>query len=176
MNLPDRDGIQLCGDLRVAYPGAFIMMLTARKEEMDRIIGLEVGADDYVTKPYSLREVEARIRAIIRRHQPPPNTAQQTNPTQGLQMDEGRCAARFEGKSVELTAQEFRVLNQMVRYPERIFSRNQLINSAWDEGIFVTDRVVDAMVARLRKKLRKHFGYEFIFTKHGLGYGYQPQG
>lgn len=169
LNLPDMEGIQLCGQLKTKHPNAFVVMLTARKEEIDRILGLEIGADDYVTKPYSLREVEARMKAIKRRNQ-----KQQGLAGVGLSMDDARCLVSYKGNYLSLTAQEFNLLALLVKAPERIFSRNQLIDLVWDEGIHVTDRVVDAMVARIRKKLRKSFGSDFIFTKHGLGYGYRP--
>ena len=170
LNLPDMEGIQLCGQLKNKFPAAFVMMLTARKEEIDRILGLEIGADDYVTKPYSLREVEARMKAIKRRNQ-----RQSNPPGKGLQVDESRCLVSFNGGQLSLTTQEFSLLALLVKSPERIFSRNQLIDLVWEDGVHVTDRVVDAMVARIRKKLRHQFGSDFIFTKHGMGYGYRAE-
>ncbi|MCB1041423.1 MAG: response regulator transcription factor [Acidobacteria bacterium] len=172
LNLPDIDGLRLSPLLRERFPSAFIVMLTARQEEIDRIVGLESGADDYITKPYSLREVDARMRAIIRRHQ---RTHEKSRNQGGLTLEPDRCCAHYHGKQTEFTAQEFRVLETLVHAPRRILSRNQLMDQAWDEGLFITDRAVDAMVARIRKKLRHAFDREFLFTKHGLGYGYDPE-
>lgn len=172
LNLPDIEGIRLCPMLRDRFPAAFIIMLTARQEEIDRIIGLESGADDYITKPYSLREVDARMRAIQRRHQR--DASQARTPHVGLRLTPSRCRAVYDGREVEFTAQEFRVLEVMVSSPKRIWTRHQLIQQAWEEGLYITDRVVDAMVARIRKKLRSAFQQEFLFTKHGMGYGYDP--
>lgn len=181
LNLPDCEGLDLCAHFKALHPQAGLLMLTARREEMDRIIGLEIGADDYVVKPYSLRELEARIRAVWRRRQPasPPDAAVGAPDEAGRQSLSGRgklvlepeqCRVRLDQLRVELTAREMALLQFFLRAPERIFTRDQLIEAAWG-GVFVTDRVVDAMVARLRRKLRKTFGAEYIFTKHGLGYG-----
>ena len=178
LNLPDADGVSLCPQLKARFPQAFVVMLTARKEEMDRIIGLEVGADDYVVKPYSLRELETRMRAILRRHPPRSTAAETAEPEDrwvrgNFSLDKGTCTVSFDGTTIPLTAQELRVLSWLVRHPGRIFSRDRIIEACWDEDIHVTDRVVDAMVARIRKKLKKSFGRPFIFTKHGMGYGWR---
>jgi DNA-binding response OmpR family regulator len=173
LNLPDGDGISLFPLLKQKFPDSFLLMLTARKEEVDRILGLEIGADDYVTKPYSLRELEVRLRALIRRKRSiGPIIENESTP--GFFLQENTCKAVNGVIQVEFTAQEFRVLTMLAKHPKRIFSREQLIDACWGNGIFVTDRVVDAMVARIRKKLKKSFGAPFIFTKHGLGYGFDP--
>jgi DNA-binding response OmpR family regulator len=169
LNLPDTDGISLFLPLKQKMPQAFIVMLTARKEEVDRVLGLEVGADDYITKPYSLRELEARLRAILRRHAAPQVDEEKKA---GLQLHPDICKVSLDGKHMELTTQEFKVLQLLYRRPQRIFSRDQIINHCWGEDVFVTDRVVDAMIARIRKKLKNAYSESFIFTKHGLGYGF----
>lgn len=166
LNLPDIEGVELCPRLRTHFPSAFIIMLTARSDEVDRIVGLEVGADDYVTKPYSLREVEARIRAIWRRRAPV------GEPGTGLQLSEAECSVSLGNKSLELTTREYKLLETLSKKPGRIFSREQLIDICWDD-LYVSDRSVDAMVARLRKKLSDSFGKKYIATKHGLGYVFQ---
>jgi len=173
LNLPDTDGISLFRPLKDLHPAAYIIMLTARKEEVDRVLGLEVGADDYITKPYSLRELEARLRAIQRRD----NRAQiHAEGTSRLNLDLDTCQASLDGHRIEFTAQEFKVLFQLFQRPKRIFTRDQIIQTCWGEDVYVTDRVVDAMIARIRKKLKSAFGKPYIFTKHGLGYGFDDEG
>ena len=172
LNLPDGDGLDFCEPMRQLFPQTFILMLTARKEEVDRVLGLDIGADDYLTKPYSLREVEARMRALQRRRQTPaPET--QVLPKQVLWLDSPACQARFLHQKVALTAREFRVLDWLVKRPGRIFTRDQILEACWDDELDVSDRAVDALVARIRRKLKGGFGNAFIFTKHGLGYGFR---
>lgn len=170
LNLPDTDGISLFSPLKQKFPDSFIVMLTARKEEVDRILGLEIGADDYLSKPYSLRELEARLRTILRRQVRTPKSPQ-TNQNRLLLHPE-TCRASLKDASIEFTAQEFRVIQLLYSQPRRIFSREQIMANCWGQDVYVTDRVVDAMIARIRKKLKATFSESFIFTKHGLGYGF----
>jgi len=174
LNLPDGDGMDFCSPLRQRFPRAFIMMLTARKEEVDRVLGLDTGADDYLTKPYSLREVAARMRALQRRRQTMA-AGKEVRSRRVLWLDSTTCEACFQDQRASLTAREFRVLAWFVKHPGRIFTRDALLQACWDDDLQVTDRVVDAMVARIRRKLKQAFDSGFIFTKHGLGYGFhQP--
>lgn len=147
--LPGKDGFAICKELR-AFTDLPIIMVTARVEEIDRLIGLDMGADDYVCKPFSPRELVARVKALLRRA----GRAQQTSAVASvLHLDSDRFEARYHGVVVPLTAVEFRLLEALVAARGRVLSRNQLMDAAYVDHRVVSDRTVDSHVKNLRKKL-----------------------
>lgn len=174
VGLPDMTGFELCRRLRETS-GIPILFLTARDSELDRVLGLEIGGDDYVTKPFSPREVAARVRAILRRgtgNAPAPETADRA----GLIVDQAAKRIMCRGMALDLTAHEFRLAAVLIKRPGQVFSREQLLEHAWDDPGAVTDRTVDAHVKSLRAKLRaiSPGAEEMIVTRRGLGYAYLP--
>jgi two-component system catabolic regulation response regulator CreB len=174
VGLPDMTGFELCRRLRETSRIP-ILFLTARDSELDRVLGLEIGGDDYVTKPFSPREVAARVRAILRRGVA--NVAADDPVTlSGLHVDHVTKRITCRGIPLDLTAHEFRLAAVLIQRPGQVFSREQLLEHAWDDPGAVTDRTVDAHVKSLRAKLRAaHTGSEdMILTRRGLGYSYTP--
>ena len=168
IGLPDINGIELCKELRQQCDVP-IIFLTARDSEIDRIVGLEVGGDDYVTKPFSPRELTARVKAILRRSQPRPNPARGSN--SAFLLDGERFQARFCGQTLELSRYEFLLLQVFVRRPGQVFSREQLMDLVWDAPEASMDRTVDAHIKNLRAKLRSiNAELDPIVTHRGLGY------
>lgn len=162
--LPGRDGMEICRELRT-FSLVPVIMTTARVEEIDRLLGLELGADDYICKPYSPREVVARVRAVLRR------SAGGTPPAPGLHLDEGRYRAEWEGQSVELTAVEFQLLRFLAATPGRIYSRQQLMDRIYPDQRSVSDRTIDSHIKKLRRKLLTiTAGIELIRSVYGVGY------
>jgi two-component system response regulator BaeR len=141
-------------------------MTTARVEEIDRLLGLELGADDYICKPYSPREVVARVRAVLRR-----SSVVSMAPVSGLHLDEGRYCAEREGRNVELTAVEFQLLRFLVANPGHIYSRQQLMDRIYPDQRSVSDRTIDSHIKKLRRKLLTlSAGTELIRSVYGVGY------
>jgi len=163
--LPSKDGITVCREIR-EFSNIPIIMLTARTDEIDRLLGLELGADDYICKPYSLREVEARIRAVLRRVSP-----QKTPSDPELQINRSNYHVDYKGKSIELTAVEFKLLEALYENSGHIFSRSQLMDRAYDDARIVSDRTVDSHIKKLRKKLTSLSDeVQFIHSIYGVGY------
>ncbi len=168
--LPGRDGLEVCRDIR-AFSRVPIIMTTARVEEIDRLLGLELGADDYVCKPYSPREVVARVRAVLRRAAP-------SGEAEGgvLSLDEGSLRVRAGGREIELTAVEFALLATLHAAPGRIFSRDRLMDRIYDDHRIVSDRTVDSHVKKLRRKLEELAPErELIHSVYGVGYRYEER-
>ncbi|WP_163558734.1 response regulator [Halomonas sp. NO4] len=169
--LPGTDGLTLCREIRRRWPGMAIIMLTARVEEVDRLLGLELGADDYICKPFSPREVVARVRAVLRRSQPSAEAAGDD----GLLLDEAGWRALADGHDLGLTAVEFQLLKVMMHAPGRIFSRDQLMDHMYRDHRIVSERTVDSHVKKLRKKIAEAWPErEVIRSVYGVGYKYQP--
>ena len=178
--LPKLDGLEVLRRIRQvsAVP---VLMLTARKEETDRVIGLEVGADDYLTKPFGMRELVARVRALLRRIEnvkailAADRAAGETPFSCGLlQLDPGAYLAKLDGISLDLTRTEFDLLCLLARNPGRTFSRNYLLETVWGETYIAGDRSVDNAILRLRKKLES-LG-DAVETVWGIGYRFKPPG
>lgn len=165
--LPGTDGLTLCRELRKTSDVP-IIITTARVEEIDRLLGLELGADDYLCKPYSPRELVARIKAILRRTHPQAHTVH-------LQLDDGSNRARLGSHSVELTAVEMRLLLVLMQSPGRIYSREQLMDTIYPDQRLVSDRTVDSHIKNLRKKLNQlDEQREFVRSVYGAGYKFEP--
>ena len=170
VGLPDASGLDVCREIRRRGEMP-VIFLTARSAEVDRIVGLELGADDYVTKPFSPRELTARVRAILRRTNGNGGGTKGGGSKSEWEHDEARCRILFRGVALELTRNEYRLLATLVRAPGRVFSREQLMNAAWDDPGAALDRTVDAHVKLLRAKLRTVGAEEdAIVTHRGLGY------
>ncbi len=166
--LPHKDGFEVCRELRRAGVPTPILLLTAKAHEAEKVMGLELGADDYVTKPYSARELRARIKALLRRGAP---CGAQTYAFGDVELDFVRCELRRAGKPVELTPLEYKLLAAFVRHPGRMLSRQQLLDEVWGPDTFVTDRVVDNQVTNLRKKIEPDPEHpRYIINLRGLGY------
>lgn len=165
--LPDADGLDICRQIRQdpEHDGLPIIFLTARGAETDRIVGLELGANDYIVKPFFIRELVARIRLQFRQQQIP-TRAYPPLRAGGVELDRNRCEVRAHGQPVPLTATEFRVLEFLMGRPGVVFSRTQLLDAVWGERHAITDRAVDVYILRLRQKL----GSDLIESIRGFGY------
>ena len=174
VGLPDLSGFDVCRELqrRAAVP---VIFLTARSSEVDRIVGLELGADDYVAKPFSPRELTARVRAVLRRTN---GAAAPASPAGEpiWQHDAARCRICYRGRPLDLTRNEYRLLATLVAAPGRVFSRDQLMHAAWDDPGAALDRTVDAHVKMVRAKLRAAApDADPIVTHRGLGYSLREE-
>jgi len=171
--LPKMDGFDVCSGLRRAGVTCPIIMLTARTQEAEKELGLDSGADDYVTKPFSMRELRARVRAQLRRAQ---GTQVRTHRFGECEVDFDRAALRRGGRPVEITPLELKLLETLIRHRGRVLSRNQLIDAAWGAGIAVTDRVVDTHVFNLRRKIEPLPAEpRFLIGVRGLGYRFDDE-
>jgi DNA-binding response OmpR family regulator len=177
--LPGLDGITLCRAIRSQGPNssAPILMVTARSTESDKVLGLESGADDYVTKPFGVRELMARVHALLRRQQrgaaePPPDPASgRIVRSRDLVLDPTRREASVRGEQVELTKQEFDLLYLLAARPGIVFTRSNLISRVWNDDRSVTERTVDTVISRLRHKIeRDPQDPELLLTAWGVGY------
>jgi two-component system response regulator BaeR len=166
--LPGKDGLTLCKEIR-QLSNVPIFMVTARVDEIDRLLGLELGADDYICKPFSPREVVARVKGLFRRMNAidlPDNEGQ-------VELDQDRQRIKLENTVCELTHVEFQLLNTMAREPGRIYSRDHLMNNMYSDNRIVSDRTIDSHIKKLRKRLNDFFpNYEFIHSVYGAGYRY----
>ena len=174
--LPGLDGVTVCRAIRrdPMNDDVPILMLTARREESDKVLGLESGADDYLTKPFGVRELVARVRALLRRATPGRTAAPEgTAPVDaaGLHVDPARRMARLDGREIALTAHEFDLLYLLASHPGIVFTRESLVERVWGDDTHVTPRSVDTLVKRLRRKI-EHAPDEprFILTVWGTGY------
>ena len=168
--LPGTDGLTICREIR-RFSEVPVMMVTAKIEEIDRLLGLEIGADDYICKPYSPREVVARVKTILRRC-----LRVQEAPVEAyaLRIDEARFQASYQGEILDLTPAEFRLLKTLAMQPGHVFSREQLLNHLYDDYRVVTDRTIDSHIKNLRRKLEAIDGEKpFIRAVYGVGYRWE---
>ena len=166
--LPKKDGYEVCRELRRAGIRTPVIMLTAKTQEAERVMGLDLGADDYITKPFSPRELRARIRALLRRMEAPPPDVYGFG---DVEVDFARGQIRRGGKTIEATALELKLLKAFVDKRGRILSRGQLLDAAWGGQTFVTDRVVDTHVMELRRKIEPDPAKpQYLVSVRGLGY------
>jgi len=168
--LPDLSGTEVCRHLRSdsSLGEIPIIMLTARADEVDRVVGLEIGADDYVTKPFSPRELTLRVRAVLRRRQPASSGGSQVLERAALRLDPERHRCFVEKMEIELTAKEFALLHGLMMRPGRVMTREQLLDDVWGTDIAVTTRTIDTHLKRLREKLGP--ASHLIETVRGVGY------
>lgn len=167
--LPHKDGLEICKEIR-AFSGVPIIMVTARVEEIDRLLGLEFGADDYICKPFSPREVVARVKAVLRRG----NNMAGAGPI--LELDEDRYLATLKGAKLDLTAVEFQLLSILAKRPGQIYSRDQLMERIYNDERIVCDRTIDSHIKKLRKKIALVAPeLELIQSVYSVGYKYEIQ-
>ncbi|MCP5102819.1 MAG: two-component system response regulator CreB [bacterium] len=172
VGLPDINGFELFKDIKKVN-NLPVIFLTARAEEIDRVVGLEIGADDYVTKPFSPRELTARVKAVLRRVNPPPpaETEKKPNPAFPFHIDEKKNTITYHGTQLQTSRYEFRILKILIDHPGWVYTREQLMEMAWDEPDVSLMRTVDAHIKNLRRKLKTITpGCDPIITHRGTGY------
>ena len=170
LGLPGRDGLDVARDLR-RTSGVPIVMLTARGDEVDRVVGLELGADDYVVKPFSPKELVARVRAVLRRTQAARAGGPEVLRVADVEVDLPRMRVTVAGRPVELTPTEFQLLATLVREPGRVFTRGQLLDAVHGVAFESYERAIDAHVKNIRKKIEPTPGRpRYVLTVHGVGY------
>lgn len=169
--LPDNSGIDLLHRIRKYHSVLPVIMVTARGEEEDRVLGLDVGADDYITKPFAVRELKSRIQAVLRRTMP----VEQPIQFAGLFLDPVSQRVRAGETLLDLPPTEFRLLHYFMRHPERVFSRAQLLDQVWGAQVYVEERTVDVHIRRLRKNLESFQLDHLVQTVHGRGYRFSRQ-
>jgi DNA-binding response OmpR family regulator len=174
--LPKLDGLEVCKRLR-AESEVPIIMLTARDDELDKVVGLELGADDYITKPFSIREFRSRVRALLRRASVARSNGQQNViSAHGLTIDIGRRSVEIDGRGVQLTYVEFELLRIMASNPGRVFSRKMLLEELWGGSDYREPRTIDVHVRHLREKLERDPSEpEYIHTVRGVGYRFRER-
>lgn len=168
--LPGKNGLEVCKALRASGAPLSIIMVTARVDEIDRLLGLELGADDYICKPFSPREVVARVKAVLRRLR-----RGEAPPESGLTLDPAGYKALLAGKDLGLTAVEFELLRVLAAHPGRIYTREQLMDLMYHDQRVVSDRTVDSHIKKIRRKLAAVLpDRELVHSVYGLGYKYEP--
>jgi len=173
--LPKIDGWEVCRQLRT-FSNVPVLMLTAREEEIDRVTGLSLGADDYVVKPFSPRELVARVKAILRRFHSTLVEKDEKLVYGKLELDLVKHRVSLQGQTVNLTATEYKLLQTMMQTPGRVFSRNELLDVLYKQGEIVVDRVVDVHIGKLRQKLELHPAQpSYILTVRGFGYTFTDE-
>ena len=174
--LPKLDGLEVCKQLR-SRSSVPIIMLTARDDELDKVVGLELGADDYITKPFSIREFRSRVRALLRRARAPrqdPEAREEQLSAAGLILDVGRRTVASNGVPVQLTYVEFEILRTLMAHPGRVYSRRMLLEVLWGSADFRDPRTIDVHVRHLREKLEPDSSHpEYILTVRSVGYRFR---
>jgi len=178
--LPKLDGLTVCRQLREKLPGLPILMLTAKDDVVDKVVGLELGADDYITKPFSLRELEARVKSVLRRtrarNETPADDAQAPLIRGDLRIDSARREVTIRGKLVELTPKEFELIALFAAHPGRVYSRKYLLEHVWDYSYGGYDRTIDSHINRLRSKIEADPDEpKLVLTVWGVGYKFADE-
>ena len=168
--LPEMNGKQICQEIRT-FSTLPIIMVTAMVEEIDRLIGLELGADDYICKPFSPKEVIARVKAVLRRSDPDYIKSSQS---MGFQVNPDQYLITLSGQKLDLTPVEFRLMSMFIEYPNRVYNRDQILNKVFDDGRIVLDRTVDTHIKNLRQKLKAvNPQSDYIRSIYGIGYSFE---
>jgi DNA-binding response OmpR family regulator len=178
--LPKMDGLAVCRQLRERLPALPIIMLTAKDDVVDKVVGLEMGADDYLTKPFSLRELEARLKTVLRRARARPNDAEDDDQSPilrgDLRIDPARREVTVKGRAVELTPKEFELLALFAAHPGRVYSRKYLLENIWDYTYSGYDRTIDSHINRLRAKIEEDPDEpKMVLTVWGVGYKFNDE-
>jgi two-component system response regulator ChvI len=173
--MPRMDGLELCRRLRARSETLPILFLTSKDDELDRVLGLELGADDYLCKPFSMRELAARVKVLLRRaaalRREEPTAASEVRTVGPLHLDLSRFEAHWRGARLPLTVTEFRLLEALVRHPGHVKTREQLVAEAYPDDTYLADRTIDSHIKRLRRKLEAADpAFEAVETVYGLGY------
>jgi DNA-binding response OmpR family regulator len=175
--MPRMDGLEVCRRLR-ARSSVPIIMLTAKSEEIDKVLGLELGADDYITKPFSMREFRSRVKAALRRAgmAQADEDAERAIEVLGLRIDPAKRTVTLEGESVATTFVEFEILNALARSPGRVFTRDMLLSRVWGDSAYRDPRTIDVHIRHLREKIERDAKEpDFIFTVRGVGYRFRDE-
>ncbi|MEA2311708.1 MAG: hypothetical protein QOE28_1676 [Solirubrobacteraceae bacterium] len=175
--LPRMDGLEVCRRLR-ARSSVPIIMLTAKSEEIDKVLGLELGADDYITKPFSMREFRSRVKAALRRSgmAQPEEEAERPVEVRGLRIDPSKRTVTLDAETIATTFVEFEILNSLARSPGRVFTRDMLLARVWGDSAYRDPRTIDVHIRHLREKLEADPKEpEFIFTVRGVGYRFRDE-
>jgi|TARA_B100000953_G_scaffold238336_1_gene199803 two-component system response regulator BaeR len=168
--LPEMNGKQICQEIRT-FSSLPIIMVTAMVEEIDRLIGLELGADDYICKPFSPKEVTARVKAVLRRSDP---DYIKNSQSRGFEVNQDQYSITLAGQKLDLTPVEFRLLSMFIEYPNRVYNRDQILNNVFDDGRIVLDRTVDTHIKNLRQKLQAvNAKSDYIRSIYGIGYSFE---
>jgi DNA-binding response OmpR family regulator len=175
--MPRMDGLEVCRRLR-ARSSVPIIMLTAKSEEIDKVLGLELGADDYITKPFSMREFRSRVKAALRRAGMAQSDEEVERPVEvrGLRIDPVKRMVTLEGEPVATTFVEFEILNALARSPGRVFTRDMLLSRVWGDSAYRDPRTIDVHIRHLREKIERDAKEpDFIFTVRGVGYRFRDE-
>jgi DNA-binding response OmpR family regulator len=175
--MPRMDGLEVCRRLR-ARSSVPIIMLTAKSEEIDKVLGLELGADDYITKPFSMREFRSRVKAALRRAGMAQDDAEAERPIEvlGLRIDPAKRTVTLGGETVATTFVEFEILNALARGPGRVFTRDMLLSRVWGDSAYRDPRTIDVHIRHLREKIERDAKEpDFIFTVRGVGYRFRDE-
>jgi DNA-binding response OmpR family regulator len=175
--MPRMDGLEVCRRLR-ARSSVPIIMLTAKSEEIDKVLGLELGADDYITKPFSMREFRSRVKAALRRSgmAQADEDAERPVESNGLRIDPAKRAVTLEGETIATTFVEFEILNALARSPGRVFTRDMLLSRVWGDSAYRDPRTIDVHIRHLREKIERDAKEpDFIFTVRGVGYRFRDE-
>ena len=168
--LPEMNGKQICQEIRT-FSSLPIIMVTAMVEEIDRLIGLELGADDYICKPFSPKEVTARVKAVLRRSDP---DYIKNSQSRGFEVNPDQYSITLAGQKLDLTPVEYRLLSMFIEYPNRVYNRDQILNNVFDDGRIVLDRTVDTHIKNLRQKLQAvNAKSDYIRSIYGIGYSFE---
>jgi two-component system, OmpR family, response regulator len=176
--LPRMDGLEVCRRLRAKGETVPIIMLTAKSEEIDKVLGLELGADDYITKPFSMREFRSRVKAALRRSGMAPTDAGEERPVEvnGLRIDGSKRTVTRDGERVQTTFVEFEILNALARSPGRVFTRDMLLSRVWGDSAYRDPRTIDVHIRHLREKIEADPKEpEYLFTVRGVGYRFRDE-
>ncbi len=184
LNIPDliildimmdgMDGIQFCREIRgeEKYSGIPVIFLSAKSDEFDKILGLELGGDDYMTKPFSIKELKSRIKAVLRRtSEKPAANSSNVLKYRGVELNKEQYSLKVDNENVKLTKTEFNILSLFMENPEKIFTRDNIIDSVRGQDVYVVDRTIDVHIMNLRKKLKDY--KNIITTFSGVGYGFK---
>jgi two-component system OmpR family response regulator len=169
INMPEMDGLECCREIR-KFSEVPILFLSSRDDEIDRILGLEIGGDDYVTKPFSPRELVARVNVILKRVQAQPANTEGGLKHGALQVDEEQHIASWQGQNLPLTATEFGIIAHFIKHPKKVFSRDDIMQKAYSYNAYVSDRTIDSHIRHIRDKFRQAGCEQAIETVHGVGY------
>ena len=170
INLPGKDGLEICGDLRKAGINTLVMMLTSKSDEIDKVLGLEIGADDYVTKPFSMRELKARVKALLRRTQELKKGIEEAS-FSNLHFDFVKQEAFKNKKPFKLSAKEFQIVKLFLEHEGQVLDRDKLLNEVWGYDVFPTTRTVDNYILSIRKKIEDDPSQpKHLITIHTTGY------
>jgi len=175
--LPKIDGLEVCRRMR-ARSQVPIIMLTAKSEEIDKVLGLELGADDYITKPFSMREFRSRVKAALRRSgmAQADEDAERPVESRGLRIDPAKRSVTLDGESIATTFVEFEILNALARSPGRVFTRDMLLSRVWGDSAFRDPRTIDVHIRHLREKIERDAKEpDYIFTVRGVGYRFRDE-